>query len=308
MVTGGGNSVFVNQKNKSFDLKQMSMQKLTPYFFIAPVFFGLLLLVVYPLIIGIGISFFNTNLANKWDFIGVQNYIKAFTEGNFLNNILITLKFTFLVVIGHFIIGTILGVALNKGIKGTTFFRTLLVLPWLFPDVVIALIFKWIANPLYGLLNNFLLHTGIISEQISWLGSKKFAFISIVFVCIWKGFPLVLVNVLAALQSVPADLYEAAKVDGANKLQTMFRIILPTIKPVLAVTVILDTVWWFKHFTIIQLMTSGGPDSSTSIVSIEIFKQSFQYFDFGKASAMSIVVFILCWLISKIFRRLMDDE
>lgn len=297
-----------NQKMAAFDQRKLTLQKLTPYFFIAPVLFGLLLLVVYPLIIGIGVSFFNTNLANQWDFVNIQNYIKAFTEGNFLNQIIITLKFTVLVVVGHFIIGTWLGVSLNKNLKGTTFFRTILILPWLFPDVVIALIFKWIANPLYGLLNNFLLNVGLINEQISWLGSKKFAFASIVFVCIWKGFPLVLVNVLAALQSVPADLYEAAKVDGANKVQTLFRIILPTIKPVLAVTVILDTVWWFKHFTIIQLMTSGGPDSSTSIVSIEIFKQAFQYFDFGKASAMSVVVFAICWIISKLFRRLMDDE
>ena len=268
---------------RHFRQDSISMKRLMPYFFIGPALLALVALVVYPLLYGVYISFFKTNLANKWDFVGLKNYISVFSDGVFVKQLGVTLKFTAIVVLAHFIIGIFLAMLLNQSRPGITFFRTILVLPWLMPEVVIALIFKWIMNPLYGLLNYGM-------------------------VCIWKGYPLVMVNALAALQSVSTDIYEAAKVDGANKIQTFFRIILPSIKPVLATTLILDTVWWFKHYTIVYLMTKGGPGSDTSIVSIEIYKQAFDYFNFGKAASMSVVVFFVCLIISKLYRRFLDNE
>lgn len=297
------------ESNKSgFQANKLSTKELTPYFFVFPVLLVLLLLVVYPLTYGIYISFFNTDLGKKWDFIGLKNYLTIFSQDSFLKNIWITFKFTILVVIGHFIIGILLGLALNQKKKGVTFFRTILILPWLFPDVVIALIFKWLANPMYGLFNSFLVNHGIIEKQISWLGSTQWAFAIVVLVCIWKGYPLVLVNVIAALQSVSSDILEAARVDGANSIQLLFRVILPAIKPVLSTTIILDVVWWFKHYTIVELLTSGGPNSVTSIVSIGIYKEAFEYFKFGKAAAMAVVVFAICYLISKVFRKALSDD
>ncbi|CAM3894380.1 carbohydrate ABC transporter permease [Enterocloster bolteae] len=284
------------------------MKRLMPYFFIGPALLALVALVVYPLLYGVYISFFKTNLANKWDFVGLKNYISVFSDGVFVKQLGVTLKFTAIVVLAHFIIGIFLAMLLNQSRPGITFFRTILVLPWLMPEVVIALIFKWIMNPLYGLLNYGMQLLGLSEGGVSWLGDTKYAFISVVLVCIWKGYPLVMVNALAALQSVSTDIYEAAKVDGANKIQTFFRIILPSIKPVLATTLILDTVWWFKHYTIVYLMTKGGPGSDTSIVSIEIYKQAFDYFNFGKAASMSVVVFFVCLIISKLYRRFLDNE
>lgn len=286
----------------------MSLSELTPYLFIFPVLLLLVMLVVYPLSYGVYISFFDTDLGKNWSFAGFRNYLVIFTQDNFLKNIWVTFKFAFLVVAGHFVIGILLGLALNQKKRRTTVFRTILVLPWLFPDVVIALIFKWLANPMYGLFNSFLLEHGLIEKQISWLGSTQWAFAVVVLVCIWKGYPMVLVNVLAALQSVSSDILEAARVDGANAVQLLFRIILPAIKPVLATTVILDVVWWFKHYTIVELLTSGGPNSVTSIVSIGIYKEAFQYFKFGRAAAMAVVVFVICYLISKVFRKVLSDD
>ena len=286
----------------------MSPSELTPYLFIFPVLLLLVMLVVYPLSYGVYISFFDTDLGKNWSFAGFRNYLVIFTQDNFLKNIWVTFKFAFLVVAGHFVIGILLGLALNQKKRGTTVFRTILVLPWLFPDVVIALIFKWLANPMYGLFNSFLLEHGLIEKQISWLGSTQWAFAVVVLVCIWKGYPMVLVNVLAALQSVSSDILEAARVDGANAVQLLFRIILPAIKPVLATTVILDVVWWFKHYTIVELLTSGGPNSVTSIVSIGIYKEAFQYFKFGRAAAMAVVVFVICYLISKVLRKVLSDD
>ncbi len=297
-----------SQKQEQFQPSKMSLSELTPYLFIFPVLLLLVMLVVYPLSYGVYISFFDTDLGKNWSFAGFRNYLVIFTQDNFLKNIWVTFKFAFLVVAGHFVIGILLGLALNQKKRGTTVFRTILVLPWLFPDVVIALIFKWLANPMYGLFNSFLLEHGLIEKQISWLGSTQWAFAVVVLVCIWKGYPMVLVNVLAALQSVSSDILEAARVDGANAVQLLFRIILPAIKPVLATTVILDVVWWFKHYTIVELLTSGGPNSVTSIVSIGIYKEAFQYFKFGRAAAMAVVVFVICYLISKVFRKVLSDD
>ena len=293
---------------RHFRQDSISMKRLMPYFFIGPALLALVALVVYPLLYGVYISFFKTNLANKWDFVGLKNYISVFSDGVFVKQLGVTLKFTAIVVLAHFIIGIFLAMLLNQSRPGITFFRTILVLPWLMPEVVSALIFKWIMNPLYGLLNYGMQLLGLSEGGVSWLGDTKYAFISVVLVCIWKGYPLVMVNALAALQSVSTDIYEAAKVDGANKIQTFFRIILPSIKPVLATTLILDTVWWFKHYTIVYLMTKGGPGSDTSIVSIEIYKQAFDYFNFGKAASMSVVVFFVCLIISKLYRRFLDNE
>ena len=293
---------------RHFRQDSISMKRLMPYFFIGPALLALVALVVYPLLYGVYISFFKTNLANKWDFVGLKNYISVFSDGVFVKQLGVTLKFTAIVVLAHFIIGIFLAMLLNQSRPGITFFRTILVLPWLMPEVVIALIFKWIMNPLYGLLNYGMQLLGLSEGGVSWLGDTKYAFISVVLVCIWKGYPLVMLNALAALQSVSTDIYEAAKVDGANKIQTFFRIILPSIKPVLATTLILDTVWWFKHYTIVYLMTKGGPGSDTSIVSIEIYKQAFDYFNFGKAASMSVVVFFVCLIISKLYRRFLDNE
>ena len=293
---------------RHFRQDSISMKRLMPYFFIGPALLALVALVVYPLLYGVYISFFKTNLANKWDFVGLKNYISVFSDGVFVKQLGVTLKFTAIVVLAHFIIGIFLAMLLNQSRPGITFFRTILVLPWLMPEVVIALIFKWIMNPLYGLLNYGMQLLGLSEGGVSWLGDTKYAFISVVLVCIWKGYPLVMVNALAALQSVSTDIYEAAKVDGANKIQTFFRIILPSIKPVLATTLIFDTVWWFKHYTIVYLMTKGGPGSDTSIVSIEIYKQAFDYFNFGKAASMSVVVFFVCLIISKLYRRFLDNE
>lgn len=291
-----------------FDANSLSMGSLTGYLFIAPALIALLALVVYPLVYGFYISFFDTNFANKWNFVGLNNYIRIFSNTSFLKQLWLTVKFTLIVVAAHFVIGTFLALLLNNKPKGNTFFRAVLILPWLLPEVVVALLFKWIMNPLYGILNYFLQITGISNTNISWLGEAKFAFIAVVLVAIWKGYPLVMVNVLAGLQSIPQEIYEASEVDGANKIQTLFYITLPSIKPILATVLILDSVWWFKHYTIIALLTQGGPGNSTAIVSIDIYKQAFEFFNFGRAAAMSVIVFFVCLLIGKLYRRYLEND
>lgn len=277
------------------------------YAFISPVLILLIALVMYPMAFALFISVMQTNLTNKWDFVGIRNYIKIFRQQGMMQSILITFEYTIVVVLGHLIVGTVLALAMNKSRPGVKIFRTILIMPWLLPDVVVALLFKWIFNANYGVFNTILIRMGIIEKNQAWLSTKS-AFWILAFVSIWKGYALIMVNVMAGLQSVPEDVYEAAKVDGATGWKTFFYITVPMIKPVISTSLILDTVWWFKHYTIIKLLTDGGPGNSTSTVSIKIYKEAFSYHNFGEAAAEAGVVFIICWLLSKIMRRELDSS
>jgi len=275
--------------------------------FIMPAVVTLLLLITYPLVYGAYISFFDTNLITKWNFVGLKHYVNIFSNTEFLERILLTLHYTFWVVVGHFVVGTGLALILNMKLKGITVFRVILILPWLFPEVVVGLLWKWLFNPLYGLFNAVLLNLGLIDDPVSWLGDEKTAFAAVIVVSIWKGFPMVMMLLLAGLQSIPEDIYEAARIDGCNRSAAFRYVTLPALMPVMVVTLILDTVWWFKHFTMIWILTQGGPGNATNVVSIDIFKQAFEFFNFGKASAMAILVFFVCWLMGYGYRRLFGN-
>ncbi len=281
------------------------------YLFIFPALFFMVALRIYPLIRGLYISFFKTDLIRNWDFVGLKNYIKVLSGSQFYSSIFTTIKFTIFVVAGHFIIGFILSHILNKKIKGITFFRAVLILPWVIPESIIAMIFKWILNPLYGLVNHYLLQFSLISEPLSWLGSGDTAFAAVVMACIWKGFPMIMVILLAGLQNISLDLYEASDIDGASEWQKFIYITIPSLKGVLYTALVLDTIWWFKHYTIVWVLTQGGPGSATALISIDIFKRSFEYFDFGGGSAVAIIVFAIIfgmkYLMERIFKLNVEE-
>lgn len=279
--------------------------------FVLPVLVVLLALVAYPLIFGFYISFFDTNLINRWDFVGVQHYQRLFSDLEFLQRVGKTFVFAFLVVGGNLIVGTAAALLLNLDIRFRTFFRVVLVLPWLFPEVVIALIWKWMYNPLYGLFSNGLLSAGLVERPVAWLDNPDFALLAVAGACIWKGYPLVLILVMAGLQSIPKEMYEAAHLDGAGGIKSFRHITLPLLKPVLLVVTVLETVWWFKHFTIVWLMTAGGPAGATSLVSIDIYTMAFRSFQWGRGSAAAVIVLMICLGISAIYRRVLrngDDD
>lgn len=281
---------------------------LAPYGFVLPATLTMLLLVVYPIVYGLYISFFNTNLVNKWKYVGLDYYAKALTDSAFQHSLLMTLEFTAVVVIGHFVIGFIFASILNKPIRCKTLFRGILIIPWLFPDVVVAYLFKWALNEQSGIVNALLLHWGWIAEPIGWLSSSATAFGCVMIASIWKGYPLVMIQILAGIQTINTDMYEAADIDGASSWQKFRYVTLPALKPILTTVLILDTVWVFKQFTMIWLMTSGGPGSATMVSAVEIYKNAFNYFKYGYASAESVFILVICYLIGVVFRRLLRDD
>lgn len=295
-------------KTKTKSKKLYSDNDWHAIWFILPSLLTLLLLVSYPLLYGLYISGFDTNLMDKWDFVGASNYLQIFSDAGFLHVIWITLKFTAMVVFGNFVIGTLLAVILNMKIPGRTIFRGILVLPWLFPEVVVALLWRWLFNPLYGLISHFWMSLGFGSQPLNILGDTDMAIFGVAVAAIWKGYPLVLIIVLAGLQAIPNELYEAAEIDGANIRQQFFNITLPSLLPVVTVVLILETVWWFKNFPIVWILTQGGPVNSTEVISIGIFQTAFESFRFGEAAAMAVVVFFICLLISYLYRRFLPNE
>lgn len=278
------------------------------YWFIFPAALAMFGLIIYPMFYGLYLSFYNTNLVNKWKFVGMKYYIQAIVKPEFYSSVLLTFGFMLLVVAGHFLFGILLASFLNKEFAGRTVFRVIFMLPWLFPESVIALLFTWIMNPMYGVLNSILKDIGIISENISWLGSAKLAFPAVVFACIWKGYPLVMTMVLSGMQSISQDHYEAAEIDGANKWKQFLNITLPGLRPVLVTTLILDSVWWFKQYTLVYTMTNGGPGNATNLISLNIYGTAFNDLQFGKAAAWGIIVFVICYVISRIYRMVLKDE
>ncbi len=294
-------------KRRTFSLTAMK-ERAVGYGFILPAVITLALLLLYPFCYGIYVSFFKTNLINKWNFVGFENYTDVVAEPEFWTSMRITLIFTICVVIGHFVLGFLFAVMLNREMKGRTVFRAILLLPWLFPEVVVANLWKWIFNPSMGLLNSSLVSAGILEEPMSWLGSPRWALAVVIFVCIWKGYPLVMIQLLAGLQTVSKDMLEAACIDGATGWQAFWRVTVPSMKSTLTVTLILDVVWWFKHVTMIWLLTQGGPNEATNTISVDIYKRAFEFFDFGPSSAIAVIVFLICVVISVIQRRMLRDD
>lgn len=308
LIDGGLMKVLSNKAKSGYGSRLAKREAVNGYLFVFPVILVLAVLVVYPLCYGFYISLFKTNLVKKWNYVGFKYYLSAFSDPDFREQLVVTLKFTVFVVLGHFICGMLFAVLLNRKIKGRTFFRILLLLPWLFPDSVIALLFKWIFNSVYGVFNQIMLSLGFISQNMSWLGNSATALPVVVAVCIWKGYPMIMMMILAGLQSIPIDIVEAAKMDGASNWKVFRHITIPCLKPVLLITLVLDTVWWFKHYTLVWVLTQGGPGNDTALVSIAIYKLAFEQFNFGKAAAFSVIVFFLCFIIGAVYRRLLDYD
>ena len=278
------------------------------YAFVAPVVLLMAGLVVYPMLYGLYISFFNTNLVSRWNFVGLRYYKEAFTDPGFDQSVGLTLVFMILVVAGHFIIGFYLATQLNKSFRGRIGYRIIFMLPWFFPEAVVALLFTWILNPMYGIMNSILNSLGLISSNVSWLGSKELAFPTVVAVCIWKGFPLVMTMILAGLQTIPGELYEAAEIDGVGKFAQFRYVTIPSLKPILKTVLILDSVWWFKQYTLVYTMTAGGPGTSTNLISLSVYGTAFNDLRFGKGAAWCILVFLICYVINLILKGVIKDD
>ena len=243
-------------------------------------------------------SFTNKNLIRPtYSFVGFDNYITILTDKAFWSSSFNSLKWTVFSLVGQLLVGFTAALALNrvKHLKGV--YKTLLIIPWAFPSIVIAFSWKWILNGVYGILPNLLVQLGICDEIPQFLTEKTLAFVVLVLINIWFGAPMIMVNVLSALQTVPQDQYEAAEIDGAKKWQSFLYITVPHIKIVMGLLVVLRTVWIFNNFDIIYLITGGGPAGSTETVPVYAYNMGWGTKLLGQSSAVTVLLFIFMMVI-----------
>ena len=208
----------------------------------------------------------------------------------------------------HMILGLAVAMVLNSALPAKPMFRVIALLPWVVPDVVAGIIWKWMFDPIYGALNDLLIKIGLLNNPIEWLSNPKLAMTSAILVNLWRGFPFVMLILLAGLQSIPRHLYEAAAIDGAPRFQQFIHITLPGLKKMIVVALALDIVWEVRRFGLIQAMTQGGPGVLTEVLSTYTYKQYFKFFRFEYASAISVVMTIVLLLVSLPYIWMISQE
>lgn len=271
----------------------MNKKNYTRWLFVLPAIIIVLALFVYPIISSFYFSFTNKNLIRPtYDFVGLDNYIAVLKDKGFWNAFLNSLKWTIFSLGGQLLVGFTAALALNKVKHLKGFYKTLLIIPWAFPSIIIAFSWQWILNGVYGFLPNILVQLGLCDTPPQFLTDRVLAFVVLVFINIWFGAPMIMVNVLAALQTVPQDQYEAAEIDGAKGWQSFLYITVPHIKVVTGLLVVLRTVWIFNNFDLIYLITGGGPAGATQTVPVYAYDMGWGTKLLGKSSAVTVLLFI----------------
>lgn len=255
--------------------------------FLLPALLGTLIFIIIPVLCSFGLSFAKWDLLNPITFVGLENYKNLFNDKVFYQTLINTIVFAISTSTFGVIIPLILASVLNSKIRGSEFFKTAYFLPFITPMIVIGIVWGWIFDPNIGLLNK-LLHL-----HINWLYDVKFAMPALIAVSVWKLIGYNMIIFLSTLSSISQSLFEAAKIDGANSLQTFRHVTVPMLSPTIFFVVIITTISSFQVFDLIYLMTQGGPFNSTNVLVYSIYQNAFEYFNVGKASAIAYVLFAI---------------
>ena len=291
--------------------KQVLKKKLTPYGYLLPTIILLFILLVIPVIMVIGYSFFDNVIVNKNPvFVGLKNYATVLHDKNFWNAISNTLFFVIVSMVAHLVIGMVFALVLNTrylGNKTKGIFRVIYALPWMFTASVIAILWRMMLDP-SGVLNYLMMTLHIMSDKVSFLATRSIALQAVTLINIWSGYPFYMISILAGLQGISTDLYEASSLDGANTIQTYLRITLPQLKPILISLLMLDFVWTLQQFALIWMTTGGGPVNATETVSTYIYKQAFTKYQYSTASTGAVLLLIVCSIVGVLYVRQQRSE
>ncbi len=313
-----GRSVIARSENKAVSGETRARRSLylqylvEPFYYLSPAIILIGAVMMVPLIIGISYSFQSIELLNPFatGWVGFENYLELWSDRKFWIALENTFFWTFWSITFQFLLGLGLALLLNTQFFGKRLFQALVFLPWAVPTFLSALTWAWLFNPVIGPLPHWLAALGILSEPYNILGDPDLAMWGPITANIWFGVPFFAITLLAALQSIPGELFEAAEVDGATPWQTFTKITLPFLAPMIAITVMLRTIWIANFADLIFVMTGGGPANSTQILSTYIFTTAFRKLDFGYASTIAVALLaillvyavILLWLRKKLVK------
>ena len=272
---------------KKFIGKFLNNHAIAGFLFILPALTGTLIFIVLPVAASFGLSFAKLDLLNPIEFVGFDNYKLIFSEPLFYKILINTIVFAVATSVFGVIIPLVLAAILNSKIKCAEFFKTAYFLPFITPMIVIGVVWEWIFDPNIGLLNK------VLQMNINWLYDTHWAMPALIIVTVWKLIGYNMVIFLSGFSSVPDNLFEAAKIDGANPLQTFINVTVPMLSPTIFFVIIITAISSFQVFDLIYLMTEGGPLDSTNVLVYSIYKNAFEYFNVGKASAIAYVLFVI---------------
>jgi multiple sugar transport system permease protein len=260
--------------------------------------------IAYPLLSALYLSLFSIytpTLQGHW--VGLANYGSLLAEAAFWRSLGVTLVWTVGTLSLQLVAGVLIALLLHQNILFRSLARSLILFPYFVSTVVAVLVWRWLFNDLYGILNHLLVASGLVDMPVDWLGQMPNAMISVILVGTWKYFPFVVIAVLARLQSIPEHLYEAATIDGANAWARFWDVTLPELRAVLLVVLLLRTIWDFKEFDLIYLLTGGGPLTSTLTLPLLVYKESFGLNEMGKASAYAVAMMLVMLVFMTIYLR-----
>jgi multiple sugar transport system permease protein len=269
---------------------------LQAYTFLLPSFLGLLAFSLLPIIAVAILSFFSWGLLGQPTFVGLRNYSQMFSSLSFWQSLLVTFYYVLLNIPIQTVFALLLAVLLNQHLPGKGIFRTLLVVPWLATPAAMALVWQWIFDPQFGTLNTFLSVFHITGP--AWLSSRAWAMPAVAAVNIWQYTGYNMLFFLAGLQSIPPDFYEAASLDGATRFRQFFTITLPLLSPTMFFVLVTSVIGSAQVFDTVYMMTKGGPAHATNAINFNIFRQAFEFFHAGYASALSMVLFVILLIIT----------
>lgn len=276
--------------------------------FIAPALIVLLMVLAYPIVASIVLSFQRVRFTGQGitsTFNGINNYAALFKNQLFREAFFRSIYFTLVEVIAVIILALLVAFMLNHSLGRPAFFRVVLLVPWALAPVANAVLWKWIYNANYGILNTIVLDLGIVDKNVVWLGHPWLALNMILIADIWKAVPFITLLLLAGLQNVPAYLYRAARLDGANAWQQFVYVTLPGIKTSLVISVVLQSIWALKVFDLIYVLTKGSPADSTVLLNYLSWRETFSNLDIGYGAAIANVLFLMMFMLALAYIRVL---
>jgi multiple sugar transport system permease protein len=295
-----------NREAQSASKRRQRSRGLVPYAYLSPTIVLLTILSLLPIGMVFYYSLMDNVITNQNPlFVGLANYAEVLTDSVFTQAVQNTLYFTLMSVIFHLILGLGFALLLNTELINPVvraLFRVIYILPWVFTATIIAILWRLMLNP-NGIINYLLSWAGLISERVEWLSSRQLALHSVTFINIWAGYPFYMVSILAGLQGIPDELYEAGTIDGANGTQLFRFITLPQLKPILISLAMLDFIWTVQQFTLIWMTTGGGPIHVTEMLSTFTYKLAFSSYEFSLASTSAFVILIVSMFVALFYVR-----
>ncbi|WP_265521382.1 carbohydrate ABC transporter permease [Oerskovia flava] len=281
-------------------------RRATPYLYLLPTIALMIMLMVVPIIMVSGYSVMDNVITNQNPQpVGLANYVEVLTDPVFRTAVGNTIYFTGVSVVAHLVLGLVFALLLNSPLVGgrtKALFRLVYVLPWLFTVAIIAVLWRLLLNP-NGVVNYLLQAAGVIDANVEWLANPDTALHAVTFINIWAGYPFFMISLLAGLQGIPKELYEAARVDGASIVQQFRHVTLPQLKPIIISMALLDFIWTTQQFALIWMTTGGGPINVTEMLSTFTYKLAFSRYEFSLASASAVIILLMSMILAYFYVR-----